>query len=344
MTAPRIAIAPRRTLALPAPVRHVRDLLETEALPIVVIAMWTGVLALSMQLLVVPDTFLALVDGRLIAQHGLPHVDTLTYWTLGKPWTDQQWGAHLAFYELGRFGGVRAAVFVGIACVAVALAGAAIATRKLGASPRSAAIGLLLPLVCSSWLAEVRTQSLALAPFVLVYALLALDARRPGRRVLLVLPVLVVWANLHGSVALASGLTALYGLTLLWRRDARAKGLLLMVGAPLCVLVSPYGLDLIDYYRMMLLNPPLAGFVQEWRPPVVAIATVPFFASAFVLTGLWSRHQRVLTSFERWAIVLLLVGAMSAVRNAVWFELAAAVSLPRLVDAAWPSLISLTRG
>jgi hypothetical protein len=321
---------------------RVRALLERDALAIVVIAVWASVLAVSMPLLIVQDTFLAFVDGRLIAQHGLPHVDTLTYWTFGRPWTDQQWGSHLVLYEIARHGGLRTALVAGILCVVAALVVAAVASRKLGASMRSAAFGLLLPLVGASWLTQVRTQSLALVPFVVVYGLLAMDARRPGRRVLLVLPLLVVWANLHGSVVLAAGLTALYGLTLLRRPDARRRAPLLVVGAPLCVLASPYGLHLIGYYHTMLLSAPLGEFVQEWRPPSVGTGTAFFFISAFLMTALWSRHQRTLTSFERWAIVLLLVGAMTAVRNAVWFELAAAISFPRLLDAAWPSQIVLT--
>jgi hypothetical protein len=87
----------------------------------------------------------------------------------------------------------------------------------------------------------------------------------------------------------------------------------------------------------MLLHPPLADFVREWRPPAVEAVTAVFFLSSFTTTALWSRHHRVLTSFERWALALLLVGALTAVRNAVWFELAAAISFPRLLDAAWPS-------
>jgi len=317
-----------------------RRVLEHDALSIAVVAIWTSLLALSMPKLIVQDTWLAFVDGRLIAHHGLPHVDTLTFWSLGRPWTDQQWGAHLALYELTQHGGVRVAVLAGILCVVIALLIAAAATRKLGASPRSAAIGLLLPLVGAPWLMEVRTQSLALVPFVVVYALLALDARNPGRRVLFVLPILVVWANLHGSVALAAGLVAVYGITLLRHGHARRRAALLVVGAPFCLLASPYGLDLVDYYRLMLLHPPLADFVQEWKPPTVGAGTTMFFLSAFAMTALWSRHQRVLTSFERWALALLLLGALTVVRNAVWFELAAAVSFPRLLDAAWPSSVA----
>jgi hypothetical protein len=58
--------------------------------------------------------------------------------------------------------------------------------------------------------------------------------------------------------------------------------------------------------------------------------------------ALWGGHRKRLTPFERWATVLLLVAALAAIRNAVWFELAFAIAFPRLLDGAWPSRIELT--
>src|SRR6266540_549430 len=53
------------------------------------------------------DTWLALVAGREIVQHGLPRHDALTAWTLGDRWVDQQWLAQLTLYGLERVGGLR---------------------------------------------------------------------------------------------------------------------------------------------------------------------------------------------------------------------------------------------
>jgi hypothetical protein len=316
-----VLVAPLR-LRMPALWRA----LEREGLSVVVVAAWVAVLAGLLSSLFVSDTWLAFVDGRYVAHHGLPHHDTLTAWTRGVRWTDQQWGAHLALYGATVAGGLVLAAVLGLACVGLALTLVVIFARQLGASPRSAALAVMLPLVAAPWLAQVRTQTLVLPLFVLVFGLLALDARRPGRRVLWVLPVLVLWANLHGSVSLAAGLVFLYGLT------RRRWGLL---AAPLALVASPYGLALVSYYRLMLLHPPLASVVTEWRPVSLEAATVPFFVTAFVGTALWARHRRVLTAFEQWALPLLLVAALAAVRNAVWFELAFAVALPRWLDAVW---------
>ncbi|MFL5952912.1 MAG: hypothetical protein ACJ76I_02220 [Gaiellaceae bacterium] len=316
---------------------RLRAVVEHDALTIVVVALWTALFACSLPSLFGADSWLTFVDGRLIALHGLPRHDTLAYWTLGRRWTDQQWGAHLAFYELVRYGGPRAAGALSLACVAGAVGGAAVVARKLGASPRGAAIGALLPLVGAPWLGQVRTQTLALAPFVAVYALLSFDARRRDRRVLAVLPLLGIWANLHGSVALAVGLTTLYGLQRLRHSADRATSLVLVLGTPFTLFASPYGFDLARYYRLMLTNPALSRIDREWQPASVERSTIVFFGSALVLAALWGRHRTVLTRFERWTLPILLVASLGGVRNIVWFELAAAVSAPRLLDAAWRS-------
>ena len=82
----------------------------------------------------------------------------------------------------------------------------------------------------------------------------------------------------------------------------------------------------------MLLDPPLEHYVQEWKPPELIAANALFFISAAAIAGLWLWRRRSLTRFEQWALPLLEIAAFRAVRNAVWFELAAVVALPRLVD------------
>ena len=48
--------------------------------------------------------------------------------------------------------------------------------------------------------------------------LLAADSRKPSPRVYWCLPILVLWANLHGTASLGAMLVALRGVTLVWER------------------------------------------------------------------------------------------------------------------------------
>src|SRR5688572_26980309 len=44
------------------------------------------------------DTWMVILGGREVVEHGLPSHDTLTIWTQGREWIDQQWLAQLVFY------------------------------------------------------------------------------------------------------------------------------------------------------------------------------------------------------------------------------------------------------
>ena len=55
---------------------------------------------------------MALLSGRVVAQHGLPSHDTLTVWAHGRTWVDQQWLAQLALYGLERLGGLPLVLLV----------------------------------------------------------------------------------------------------------------------------------------------------------------------------------------------------------------------------------------
>jgi hypothetical protein len=291
---------------------------------------------------VVQDSWYAVLGGRIVANAGLPHRDTLTVMTLGRSWVDQQWLAHLGLYGLFSAGGWRLA---GVATLLVYLAAfvvTAVGARRRGASDRSVAILLAVAFLTGLSNTVIRAQIFSYLLFALVLVLLLADARRPTRRVYLVLPLLVVWANIHGSVVVGAGLVALRGLTiaagsvrprrLVWTQFGRAA---LLVGLPwLCILVSTYGLSLPGYYKSVLDNSALAHSVTEWGPTTLRDEPVFF---VLLLFGLWlsGRARTALTPFAQLALWSTAVLGLLAVRNNVWYALAAAAVLPAALDEVW---------
>src|SRR5207253_11145412 len=77
-----------------------------------VVAFWFVLVIVALPLQLVQDSWLALVSGREVAQHGLPQHDSLTLWTMGDRWIDQQWLGQLGYYGLARLGGMRAVLLV----------------------------------------------------------------------------------------------------------------------------------------------------------------------------------------------------------------------------------------
>jgi hypothetical protein len=322
-------------LDLPAPTRALPFAwLEREAFPVAIGALYGIVLLLLMPGELVQDSWSTLVGGREIANHGLPHRETLTVMAHGVRWIDQQWLAQILFYELFRAGGYRLILLVHVALIASAFGLALVAARHRGASPLSVFLVACTCFFVAPWGWQLRAQSFAPLLFVGVFWLLIADGRAGSRRVFLVLPLLVVWANLHGSVALAAVLVALYGLVRVLdrKRGETAKGLALIVLAPLAVLCSPYGLSLVHYYRELLINPPFRNLIVEWTAPTPRPITALFYFLAFATVWSVGRWGRKLSTFERLALLVTLASALSATRNIVWFGLAALVLLPVLLD------------
>jgi hypothetical protein len=288
------------------------------------------------------DAWYMLVSGRMVAHHGVPHNDTLTWLSLGRAWVDQQWLAQLALYIVWAAGGIAPVLLTTVVFYAGAFTVLAIEARRRGASDRSVAIVIAFAFFVGIPNTVLRAQVPAYLLFAIVLALLLSDAAGPSRRVYLTLPLIVLWANVHGSVVLGAALTALYGLVCAagnLRRRAPARTWLLratvLVGAPwICVLISPYGFALPGYYRRVLDNPTLSNAVSEWGAST--LRGQPMFF-ALLLGGLVLAvvARRRLTPFALLALAGSGVFGLLAVRNIVWFSFVAAAVLPAAMDGVW---------
>jgi len=269
------------------------------------------------------DSWLALVTGRGIFFHGLPHHETLTIFSHGRLWVDQQWLAQLLTYIIWRLGGLGLIGVVYVLVVMGTLTGTVFYARRRGASLWGTVLVLLpaLWIVLLFWI--VRTQFYAFPLFAVLLILLIRESTSPSKRIWWVYPILILWANLHGSVTLGVGLVVIYALTQLkidWRR-----ALTLLFTSPLVIFVTPYGLSTWHYYHDTLFNGALHKYASEWWPlyshPQL-IAVVPI-ALIFTL-GVWALRKQS-TLFERLALLILAFGAILAIRNGVWLSSSAMI-------------------
>ncbi len=333
-----IVPAPERTVEKQTVAARVTGMLEENGTLVLVVAAFAATLITHLRTALAADGWMALLSGRVVAQHGLPSYDTLTIWAHGHRWVDQQWFAQLVLYELERLGGLNLVLLVHAALVTLGLGGAAVLARRLGGSARSAT-WTALPVLVAFWpgAAIMRPQSFAYALFVAVLWLLLDDLKRPSRRVYLALPLLALWANLHGSVIVGSGLASGYALVelagSLWKqpRTVPPRSLVLLVAPWLCMLASPYATSLPHYYRTIF-SSGFGSYVTEWAPTTLTLAHAPIYLLA--LGGFWllGRTGAQTSTFEKVAFVGLSLLAFDAVRNGVWLALLSLVVLPRLID------------
>ncbi len=288
------------------------------------------------------DSWLELVTGRLVWQSGLPHHEILTAMSHGRVWIDQQWLAQLAAYAIYRVGGLGLLGLVNAALLGSGIAIGVLATRRLGAPFRSTLIILPLCLTLMMPSRELRTQAFAVPLFMLLVYLLAHDSRQPSRRVLWCLPLLVLWANVHGTVTLGAILVALHGVVTLFERRRSLRGslrawrrpLALILGAGVAILVTPYGLAMIGYYRTTMASSTLRHAVSEWQPVTgVAVTAVATFLLAAVAIWSFGRRPSATTTWEKLAVVVLAASTIAVVRNAVFLGLLGMMVIP--VSLAW---------
>jgi hypothetical protein len=295
------------------------------------------------------DGWLALIAGRDIAAHGIPQHDFFTHMAYGVRWIDQQWLAQLLMYEIERVSGLQLLIVVYVLVTGAAFAGAVAAARRLGGEDLH--VLALLPAGAFFYLAtavSIRTQGFAYPLFVATLWLLASQARSPvrRRRVYWVFPLLVLWANLHGSVTMGVGLAVLYGLTQLLAgvRTDGIKGLkdggawAFIVISPLTLLATPYGTAIVHYYRVTLLNSDFGRLVSEWKPvssiPILAVPLYLLMAATLYTVVRGSLRARARGEaartrlFDVVTLAALAIGAVTAVRNITWFGLAVMILLP----------------
>jgi hypothetical protein len=229
-------------------------------------------LAVGSRLLNDADTYWQIALGDWIVAHRqVPHVDTFSATMAGTPWISSQWLAQVLFAQAHSFAGWAGVVVLSAISIAIAQG---LLTRFL--LERLATTPALVLSVAGFVLASphflARAHALALPVMVAWVGSLirALDERRGPPFVLL--PLMTLWANLHGGftfglffiapVALEALLNAAPGqrvrVVLLWA----GFGLLAVIAA--CI--TPYGPESILVTRRILGLGHALALIGEWRP------------------------------------------------------------------------------
>jgi len=275
------------------------------------------------------DTWWHLAAGRSMAETGqVMLTEEFSHTAYGAHWANYEWLSEVVFYQLYQAGGMPLLVAV----CALSLMGACLLMWTLmqgRIEDRLVVAALALALIAPGWAVRPQAFSLLLLPLVVH---LVLRERFP-----LLPSVFLLWANLHGAVAL--GLVVLAGDLLAElasgrrRRGRRVLYGLLSVGA---TLLTPLGLS---YWPEVLrsLQRSQLNRVAEWQPPDLSVQYAVFWIAAIVFVSLaatgWRRLER---PGDRTLVVvasLLLVFAVRSTRNIVPFALVAAPAVSRLI---WP--------
>ncbi|HYV84426.1 MAG TPA: hypothetical protein VFB49_00795 [Patescibacteria group bacterium] len=268
------------------------------------------VLALNVTPITNNDLFLHLRTGALVLETGhVPRVDDYSALAAGRPFVAHEWLAGVLFRLVEVAGGGLGldAIILMKCAVALLVAFALYAAARLwGASAEVAlpCLALVMILAAARFLERPHIFAWLLLAITLVVLARRSSRRgsgRSGRGLLVLLPIQVLWANLHGSFFLGPAIVLLAASGRLleasgvlpwtrgagpdeWRASLREAARLagLSVLLVVCCLLNPYGAALLRF-PFALTGSAFMGLIYEWQPPYTAPFRTTYMALYYVV-------------------------------------------------------------
>ena len=293
-----------------------------------------------------PGSFWHIVVGqRILATRTLLDTDPFSFTRQGEPWVPQSWLCECGLALLHRLDGVNTILLA----TAVVLAGfyTWIVHRLLraGLHPLLAILVTLLAMLASAYHFHPRPHLVTIVFLGWTFARLNdfEDGRISLRGLFWLLPLFVLWTNLHGGMLAGLGTLAVTAFgwvlgTLLGRwawlksPDLRPRQMLrlglLVVGCGLTAFVNPYGLALPRMWLSLLRSPLLPLLINEHGPLLGAGwvgsgVLLLGFLYVIALVGVLPRRPRV-----TWLVPLVwLALAFTRIRHGPLFAVTAVIAL-----------------
>ena len=263
----------------------------------VIIAVWLVPRAID-------DLFVALGGGRDILAGHLGKPDNWSFTTHGRVWIDQNWGTDLLFYLVQHSWGFQGLLWLKALLISICALTVTLAVRQRGTPLVISILITASALLASYGYIDLRPNLISLIFAPLVLLILYRSMGKP-RHMWLILPVILIWANLHGGFIFGLGMICLWvGCVMIssLMRDGFLMSLKyhwqLMVVAIIAIafgLVNPFGMKNLLVPLVMLKNP-VWRRVSEWQPLWVktdfgeiwgAIVFIGLFLLLFCLQKVW---------------------------------------------------------
>ena len=219
-----------------------------------------------------PDTLWQITVGQWILDHrAVPETDIYSFTMQGQPWISTQWLAQVMYAEAYALAGWSGPVV--LAASAIALTFALLArhvSRHLSESATLVFVAAALALTVPHLLA--RPHVLAMPLMVLWIGGLIGAADRREAPSFALLPLIALWANLHGGFVFGLFLVGAIALDALVAAEPQARaGLLLRWAVFGCAALAascatPYGWNALLASRKILGLGSALPLISEWRP------------------------------------------------------------------------------
>jgi hypothetical protein len=234
----------------------------------------------------------ALASGHVIARN------TYSYSAAGGVWRNHEWLTEIVMAVAYNSLGVVGLKLWKFACVAATMVLVALGLAETGASPTIQMNTLGLAALAMVPQNQFRPQLFTFMLLAATLTLLARDNYRGRAPLWLVVPIMMLWGNLHGGfiirIATLATYTGVVGLQDLMARRGLGRALrlgLITLAGTLATLASPYGIEnwlvVINAMKVRAAHPIISDWqpllhmmLREWRMNHVSVV---FFASGIVM-------------------------------------------------------------
>ena len=277
-----------------------------------------------------PDFWWHLRTGQLILdRHGLLGTDPYTYTAMGHVWVMHEWLTEVLFALLHSAGGL--ALIVVVLSVVTWLGLVLLVQRARLSRPNNAtvALGLLLATVAGYPIWGPRAQMLTFALTCLVLLLVERHLRLGGRLIWTLVPLFLVWSNLHSGFIIGAAFIVLI-ITAEWIAGrlgipgaaprARLNELIRVGAACLAVVVlNPNGPEIYLYPFETQGSSAQQALILEWQSPDFHISQLLPYGLMLLSLAVMVATNRRLT--PRDAVLALATTALSlqSVRHVALF-------------------------
>src|SRR6267142_1244517 len=240
--------------------------------------LWVGVLIYALflvagnRLLIDPDTMWQITVGQRISDHrAVPETDVYSFTMRGQPWISTQWLAQVLYAKAYAISGWSGPVVLAATAIAATFGlFARFLSRRLSESTTLVFIAAALALTVPHLLA--RPHVLALPVMVAWVGGLIAAADRRGAPSFWLLPLMALWANLHGGFVFGLVLIAPIALDAVLNADAELRKALALrwtafaVAALVLSCCTPYGWNSLLASQKILALGAALPLIMEWKP------------------------------------------------------------------------------
>lgn len=263
---------------------------------------------------VIGDPIWSNVIGQwMFAHHAIPTHDHWAWTAVGQAWMPQEWGFEIFLYGVNHAFGFRGVVLMMTLVSTLTWVVLADLLRLQGKSyPMT--VALLTAAISTPW-DQIRAEVFSYLFFALTLWIIE-KAKKRSNMLLWLLPLEVIWTNIHGSFELGIGVVLWLGIVAWipsfdwgWIQHSQSKEMgklrvYAAIGMALVSLINPQGFHLYEFAYWLSFQSHVAKYILEWQPATITEGFTLLFISEFVVFALirLQRKEAVRLSTLFWAL------------------------------------------